>query len=174
MDRGRVAEFAHQLRSPHRRGANRRASPGYHQRCVAAHDYHPELAGNFVHAWFVYDCHQWLYSVFGEQAVRAAARKEFLGSGTCRSDYRTGKLFSDGYRGRSLGRQRPSYSIVKETNMHMSVWNYITIASVLLLALLILVQTRGASLGAGLGGAGEINIVRRGTEKTIYQLTIIC
>lgn len=57
--------------------------------------------------------------------------------------------------------------------MSMNIWNYITIASVLLLTLLILVQTRGASLGAGLGGAGEINIVRRGTEKTIYQLTII-
>ena len=55
----------------------------------------------------------------------------------------------------------------------MSIWNYITIGSVLLLTLLILVQTRGASLGAGLGGGGEVNIVRRGTEKTIYQLTII-
>jgi len=55
----------------------------------------------------------------------------------------------------------------------MSIWNYITIASVLLLTLLILVQTRGASLGAGLGGGGEVNIVRRGTEKTIYQLTIV-
>ena len=58
--------------------------------------------------------------------------------------------------------------------MHLSVWNYITIGTVLLLTLLILVQTRGASLGAGLGGGGEVNIVRRGTEKTIYQLTIIC
>jgi preprotein translocase subunit SecG len=56
----------------------------------------------------------------------------------------------------------------------MSIWNYITIGSVLLLTLLILVQTRGASLGAGLGGGGEVNIVRRGTEKTVYQLTIIC
>ncbi|HKR81596.1 MAG TPA: preprotein translocase subunit SecG [Candidatus Saccharimonadales bacterium] len=56
----------------------------------------------------------------------------------------------------------------------MSIWNYITIGSVLLLTLLVLVQTRGASLGAGLGGGGEVNIVRRGTEKTIYQLTIIC
>lgn len=55
----------------------------------------------------------------------------------------------------------------------MSVWNYITIASVLLLALLILVQTRGASLGAGLGGAGEVNTTRRGTDKTIFQLTIV-
>lgn len=55
----------------------------------------------------------------------------------------------------------------------MSIYNYITIGSMLLLTLLILVQTRGASLGAGLGSAGEINTERRGTEKTIYQLTII-
>jgi preprotein translocase subunit SecG len=43
----------------------------------------------------------------------------------------------------------------------------------LLLVLLILVQTRGASLGAGLGSAGEINTARRGTDKTIYQITIV-
>ena len=55
----------------------------------------------------------------------------------------------------------------------LSIYNYITIASMILLTILILVQTRGASLGAGLGGAGEINTERRGTDKTIYQLTII-
>jgi len=55
----------------------------------------------------------------------------------------------------------------------MTIYNYITIGSVLLMTLLILVQTRGASLGAGLGSAGEINTVRRGTDKTIFQLTII-
>lgn len=55
----------------------------------------------------------------------------------------------------------------------MSIYNYITIGSMLLMTLLILVQTRGASLGAGLGGGGEVNTVRRGTDKTIYQLTII-
>ncbi len=55
----------------------------------------------------------------------------------------------------------------------MSIFNYITVGSMLLLTLLILVQTRGASLGAGLGGGGEVNIERRGTDKTIYQLTII-
>ena len=55
----------------------------------------------------------------------------------------------------------------------MSIYNYITIGSVLLLVLLILVQTRGASLGAGIGGSGEVNMERRGTDKTIYQLTII-
>lgn len=43
----------------------------------------------------------------------------------------------------------------------------------LLMTLLILVQTRGASLGAGLGGSGEVNTVRRGSDKTLHQLTII-
>jgi preprotein translocase subunit SecG len=43
----------------------------------------------------------------------------------------------------------------------------------LLMTLLILVQTRGASLGAGIGSSGEVNTERRGTDKTIYQLTIV-
>lgn len=55
----------------------------------------------------------------------------------------------------------------------MTVFNYITLGSMLLMTVLILVQTRGASLGAGLGGTGEINTTRRGTDKTIFQLTII-
>lgn len=55
----------------------------------------------------------------------------------------------------------------------MNIWNYITIISVFLLIFLILIQTRGASLGAGLGGSGEVNTVRRGSDKTIHQLTII-
>jgi len=55
----------------------------------------------------------------------------------------------------------------------MSIFNYIAFGSMVLMVLLILVQTRGASLGAGLGSAGEVNTTRRGTEKTIFQLTII-
>ncbi|HJP96384.1 MAG TPA: preprotein translocase subunit SecG [Candidatus Saccharimonadales bacterium] len=55
----------------------------------------------------------------------------------------------------------------------MNIFNYITIGSMLLMVLLILVQTRGASLGAGLGGGGEVNTVRRGTDKTIFQITIV-
>lgn len=55
----------------------------------------------------------------------------------------------------------------------MSIYNYITIASMALLTLLILIQTRGASLGAGLGGGGEVNTVRRGSDKSLHQLTII-
>lgn len=56
----------------------------------------------------------------------------------------------------------------------MSIWNYLTIASMALMTILILIQTRGASLGAGLGGAGEVNTTRRGTDKTIFQITIVC
>lgn len=55
----------------------------------------------------------------------------------------------------------------------MSIWNYITIICVVLLTILILIQTRGASLGAGLGGGSEVNTVRRGSDKSLHQLTII-
>lgn len=55
----------------------------------------------------------------------------------------------------------------------MSIYNYITIVAAVILTILILVQTRGASLGAGFGGSTEINTVRRGSDKTIHQLTII-
>ena len=55
----------------------------------------------------------------------------------------------------------------------MSIYNYIALVSAGIMILLILVQTRGASLGAGLGGAGEINTTRRGTDKTIFQITIV-
>ncbi len=55
----------------------------------------------------------------------------------------------------------------------MSIYNYITIGSMVLLTLLIMMQTRGASLGAGLGGGGEVNTVRRGSDRTLHQITII-
>ncbi len=55
----------------------------------------------------------------------------------------------------------------------MNIFNYITIASMFIMTILILIQTRGASLGAGLGGGGEVNTVRRGTDKSLHQMTII-
>jgi len=55
----------------------------------------------------------------------------------------------------------------------MSIWNWLTLISMVLMTFLILIQTRGASLGAGLGGAGEVNTTRRGTDKTIFQITIV-
>ncbi len=55
----------------------------------------------------------------------------------------------------------------------MTLFHWITLISAGILIVLILLQTRGASLGAGLGGGGEINTVRRGSDKSIHQLTII-
>lgn len=55
----------------------------------------------------------------------------------------------------------------------MTIYNYVTIASAILMTILILIQTRGASLGAGFGGGAEVNTVRRGSDKTIFQMTII-
>jgi preprotein translocase subunit SecG len=55
----------------------------------------------------------------------------------------------------------------------MTTANYITIISTLLLVILILIQTRGASLGAGLGGGGEVHTERRGSDKSIHNITIL-
>lgn len=54
----------------------------------------------------------------------------------------------------------------------MTIGNYVTIASAVLVTILILIQTRGASLGAGLGGGGEVHIERRGSDKSIHNITI--
>lgn len=54
----------------------------------------------------------------------------------------------------------------------MTVANYITIITAIILTILILIQTRGASLGAGLGGGGEVNTVRRGSERSLHNITI--
>ena len=55
-----------------------------------------------------------------------------------------------------------------------SLFDYAVIVEAVIISLLILVQVRGASVGAGLGGGGEINTVRRGSDKTLHQFTIIC
>ena len=56
-----------------------------------------------------------------------------------------------------------------------SIWDLITFGSGVLVIILILLQTRGASLGAGFGGAGgsEGGTVRRGSDKTIHVITIV-
>ncbi len=48
-----------------------------------------------------------------------------------------------------------------------------TVTSAVLLTIMILLQTRGASLGAGFGGSGELFTARRGVDKTMHQVTII-
>jgi len=52
--------------------------------------------------------------------------------------------------------------------------NVMIFVSAILSILLILLQQRGASLGAGFGGSGELNTERRGLEKSLFNSTIIC
>lgn len=54
-----------------------------------------------------------------------------------------------------------------------NIFQIITIVSAVLMTILILLQTRGASLGAGFGGSGELFTARRGVDKTMHQVTII-
>jgi preprotein translocase subunit SecG len=55
----------------------------------------------------------------------------------------------------------------------MNIYQWTTVVTAVIVSILILLQTRGASLGAGMGGGGEVNTVRRGSDKTIHQITII-
>ncbi len=47
------------------------------------------------------------------------------------------------------------------------------VVSAVLMVLCILLQQRGASLGAGFGSSGELYTTRRGTDKSLYEATII-
>ena len=48
-----------------------------------------------------------------------------------------------------------------------------TLISAILSVLLILLQQRGASLGAGSGSNGELYTTRRGLEKSLFVTTIV-
>ena len=50
----------------------------------------------------------------------------------------------------------------------------LTFVSAVLSILLILLQQRGASLGAGFGSSGELYTTRRGLERSLFNATIIC
>lgn len=48
----------------------------------------------------------------------------------------------------------------------------ITVISAILMIVSILLQARGASLGAGFGSSGELFTTRRGTDKSLFEATI--
>lgn len=49
----------------------------------------------------------------------------------------------------------------------------ITLISAILSVILILLQQRGASLGAGFGASGELYTTRRGLEKSLFVTTVV-
>ncbi len=48
-----------------------------------------------------------------------------------------------------------------------------TLISAILSVLLILLQQRGASLGAGSGSNGELYTTRRGLERSLFRATVV-
>lgn len=48
-----------------------------------------------------------------------------------------------------------------------------TLVSAVLMVLMILLQQRGASLGAGFGSTGELYTTRRGIDKSLFEVTIV-
>lgn len=49
----------------------------------------------------------------------------------------------------------------------------VTVGSAFLMMLAVLLQQRGASLGAGFGASGELYTTRRGLDKNLFEVTII-
>ena len=54
-----------------------------------------------------------------------------------------------------------------------SILNWVMIISASLAIVMILLQSRGATLGAGFGSSGELFTSRRGIEKSLYDATIM-
>ena len=50
---------------------------------------------------------------------------------------------------------------------------YITLGSAILMIISILLQQRGASLGAGFGGSSELYTTRRGFDKNLFEVTVV-
>lgn len=49
----------------------------------------------------------------------------------------------------------------------------LTIGSAVLMMACILLQQRGASLGAGFGSSGELYTTRRGLDKNLFEATVV-
>lgn len=57
--------------------------------------------------------------------------------------------------------------------MEDSILQGITVISAVLMVTAILLQQRGASLGAGFGASGELYTSRRGLDKSLYRATLV-
>lgn len=56
--------------------------------------------------------------------------------------------------------------------MSAETFGWVTIIAGSLMTVAILLQARGASLGAGFGSSGELFTTRRGVDKNLFEATI--
>lgn len=54
-----------------------------------------------------------------------------------------------------------------------SILQVVTIGSAILMVVAILLQQRGASLGAGFGASGELYTTRRGLDKNLFEASVV-
>ena len=54
-----------------------------------------------------------------------------------------------------------------------TILQYSMVISAVLMIAAIILQQRGASLGAGFGGSGELYTARRGLDKSLFEATIV-
>ncbi len=54
-----------------------------------------------------------------------------------------------------------------------SLLQFVTLGSGVLMIICVLLQQRGASLGAGFGSSGELYTTRRGLDKSLFDATIV-
>lgn len=54
-----------------------------------------------------------------------------------------------------------------------SILQTIMIGSAFLMIVSVLLQQRGATLGAGFGSSGELYTARRGVDKNLFEVTIV-
>lgn len=54
-----------------------------------------------------------------------------------------------------------------------SILQIVTVGSAILMILAILLQQRGASLGAGFGSSGELYTTRRGLDKNLFEASVV-
>lgn len=57
--------------------------------------------------------------------------------------------------------------------MTAETFGWLTIITGTLMTIAILLQSRGASLGAGFGSSGELFTTRRGVDKNLFEATIV-
>lgn len=54
-----------------------------------------------------------------------------------------------------------------------SILQTISVVSAIIMIIAVLLQQRGATLGAGFGSSGELYTTRRGFDKNLFDLTVI-
>jgi len=54
-----------------------------------------------------------------------------------------------------------------------TILQFVNVGAAILMILSILLQQRGASLGAGFGSSGELYTTRRGIDRNLFEVTIV-